>query len=315
MSQPEFSILTVVEGPEPRLADLIESVREQGFDAWELIVADASGEAQVIADKYGDERIVVSRTDSHGFGAGINHAAAQARGQIYTVVRPHHKLMPTFCARTHQVLQEHSDTDVVAVDAAGFTDDGALGSTTFRRDGGITEEPGIGHRITLAEYVAGSVLYYTAAIRAAAWQSGGGYENDLPTVEGLMLFARMLAQGSVVRLIPEPLAGYRIPEEPGTHRIYQDSVQVAFTRIAELTDDPATRETALRKRGDIRFHQAMDRARSALASSDTTSARAQVRIALGERFALKPAAIYAALTVAPGALRLAQSAKTRLRTG
>ncbi|MFF2551337.1 glycosyltransferase [Nocardia sp. NPDC058058] len=314
MTQPVFSILTVVDGPEWPLIDLIDSVRDQTFPEWELIVIDESGVAQPVVDKYEDDRIRLARSETRGFGAGINQAAAAATGEIYTVVRANHKLMPTFCARTHELLRAHPGVDVVAVDAVGFTDAGETSSTTFRGEGGVTVEPGVDHSVTLAEFVAGSVLYYSAAIRAAAWQAGGGYDTDVPTVEGLLLFARMLAQGNDIRVLPEALAGYRVPEDPAVFQAYQDSVQSAFTRIADLTPDPAVRSTALTKLSEIRFHQAMGRAREALSASDAKTARDQVRRALRERFSVKPAIIYTALTVAPGGLKLAQSAKQRLRS-
>ncbi|MFB8006969.1 glycosyltransferase family 2 protein [Nocardia sp. NPDC056000] len=313
MTQPVFSILTVVDGPESPLIDLIESIREQTFPEWELIVVDESGTAQPVVDKYGDDRIRLAQSETPGFGAGVNQAAGLATGEIYTVVRANHKLMPTFCERTHGVLQAHPGVDVVAVDAVGFTEAGETTPTSFRSEGGVTAEPGVDHPVTLAEFVAGSVLYYSAAIRAAAWNAAGGYATDVPTVEGLLLFARMLAQGNDIRVLPEPLAGYRVPEDPAVFQVYQDSVQLAFTRIAELTDDPAVRSTALHKLSEIRFHQAMGRARQALSISDAKAARAQVRLALRERFSVKPAIIYTALTIAPSGLKLAQSAKKRLR--
>lgn len=314
MAQPVFSILTVVDGPQARLDELIDSVRAQTFAEWELIVVDGSGAAASLVEKYGDERIRLSQAETEGFGAGINQAAAVATGEIFTVVRAHHKLMPTFCERTHGLLREHSDVAVVAVDAVGFTDAGDTESTTFRSQGGVTTEPGFDHPVTLAEFVAGSVLYYSAAVRAAAWKAGGGYPADLPTVEGLMLFARILALGNDIRVLPETLAGYRVPEDPAMHQVYQDSFQLAFTRIGELTQDPAIRTTVRHKLRDIRFHQAMGRARAALSTSDSATARAQVRIALRQRFALKPAIIFAVLTVAPSGLRRAQSAKKALRS-
>ncbi|MBL1076411.1 glycosyltransferase family 2 protein [Nocardia sp. 2] len=313
MTHPVFSILTVVGGPEAGLSDLIDSVRAQSFGDWELIVVDFSGTARAVAEKYGDERIRLVHTDTPGFGDGVNLAVTLARGAVYTVVRPRHTLLPAFCERTFGLLEAHPEVDVVAVDAVGFDASGVRDTTTFRAQGGVTTEPGFDHAVTLAAFVAGSVLYYSAAIRSAAWRAGGGYPDDLPTVEGLLLFARMLAHGSDIRVLPETLAGYRVPEDPAVHRVYQDSVQLAFARIGELTDDPEVRRIAAGKARDIRFHQAMGRAREALARSDAAAARQQVGIALRQRFALKPAAVYAVLTIAPGGLRLAQSARNRLR--
>lgn len=313
MAQPAFSILTVVDRPEPYLAELIDSVTAQSFAEWELIVIDTSGDAQAVVEKYDDERIRLSHAATETYGAGINAAVELARGEIYTVVRAYHKLLPEFCARTHELLAQHPEVGVVTVDASGFTNDGTTTSTTFRGEGGVTTEPGFDHRVTLAEFVSGSVLYYSAAIRAEAWRTGGGYPTDVPTCEGLLLFGRMLARGIDIRVLPEPLAGYRVPEDPEIFPVYQNSVQVAFTRIGDLTTDPAVRSATHRTVSDIRFHQAMGRARAALATADSTTAREQVRLALRERRALKPAAIYAILTVAPGGLRLAQSAKNRLR--
>ncbi|MFI5783608.1 glycosyltransferase family 2 protein [Nocardia sp. NPDC051570] len=311
-----FSIVSAAHGCEDHLAEAIDSVVAQTFTDWELIVVD-NGMSDVVVqvvDRYADDpRIQLLRNEYEGLAAAVNAAVTQARGEIFTVVHGNHTLLPEFCAHTYTALQNAPEADVIAVDAYRFTDDGVIVTDSYRQEGGVDVEPGVDHRVTLTEFVAGSVLYYSAAIRARAWQIGMGYPTDLPVVEEFMLSARMLAGGCDIRVLPERLAACRAVEDPAKFAIYEDNMQRALTDIATMSDDPAVRTAVDRKLREARFHQAMRRARAALAQENFAVAREQVRLALEQRRDLRPAVIYAALTVAPNGLRQIQRIKRSLR--
>lgn len=299
---PLFSILSTADVDEAYLAEMVASVRAQTLDDWELIIAGGAPSD--------DPRIRSVPATDESFGAAINAAAAVATGELFTVVKGNHKLAPEFCERTAAAL---GTADVIAVDAFGFTDSGEVGEASFRRAGGVETEPGVGRAVSLAEFVGGSVLYYSAAIKRAAWELGGGYPVDRPMVEGLVLFARMLAAGSDIRVLPEPLAAYRVPEDLATFAVFEDTFQDALIDIGRMTDDPAVQAAADEKLRTMRFHQSMRKARAAIAASDPAAARRHVKHALQQRRALKPAAIYAVLAVAPGSFRTLQRVKQRIR--
>lgn len=316
MNSPVFTIVSEAHGHEAHLAEAIDSVVAQSFPEWELIVVDngRSEEVAAVVGKYADDkRIRLLRTDNDGMAAAVNAAIAEANGEIYTVVHGNHKLLPEFCAHTYAALSARPEVDVIAVDAFRFDDNGATVTPSYRREGGVEVEPGVDHRITLEEFVNGSVIYYSAAIRARAWEKGEGYPPDLPVVEEFVLSARMMTAGCDIRVLPELLAACRLVDDPAKFAVYEDNMQRALENLAAATTDPAVRAAVDHKLREARFHQAMGKARAALSQSDTATAREQVRLALHQRRALRPAVVYAALTVAPGGLRLAQQLKRRLR--
>jgi Glycosyl transferase family 2 len=317
LSQPVFSILSSAHDAELYLAEMIDSVCAQTFPDWELIIVDngMSDEVVRIVEEYaGDDRIRLVRQEYKGLGGGVDAAADVARGRYYAVVHSDDVLRPTFCELTRSVLDENRRIDAVSVDGIPFHDDGRQQPPSFRQRAGVLTEPGIEHRVTLMEIIRGSALYYTAAIRAEAWEIGIGYACDTPKVEDLAMFLRMLAAGCDIRVLGEPLAGYRLHEDTAVgvrfdQAEYEESEERAFAKVAGLTDDPEVLAVLDQRLRHLRYERAMGRARTALRDSDATTAREQVRLALQHRRAAKPAIIYAVLSVAPALLHRAQAAK------
>lgn len=321
VSQPVFSILSSAYRTEPYLAETIDSVVAQTLTDWELIVVDngMSDEVVRIVDAYADDpRVRLLRQENKGLGGGIDAAAAVARGRYFAVLDSDDLLMPEFCARTAAVLDANPDTDVVGIDAFLFNDsDGQDQIRSYRQSVGITTDADAGHPVTLAEVIGGDVIYYTAAIRADAWEVGEGYSCDTPKVEDLAMFMRMLAAGCDIRVLPERLARYRLREnsfsrDPAHADAFEDSLERAFVQAADLSDAPDVQralDTTLRR---IRFHRAMRRSRAALLADDVATARSEARRAFAQRRSARPAVVVAGLTLAPGVLRRVHPAKQRL---
>lgn len=321
MSDPVFSILSSAYRTEAYLPETIDSVRAQTLDDWELIVVDngMSDEVVRIVERYADDsRIRLLRQENTGLGGGIDTAAAAARGRYYAVLDSDDLLMPEFCARTAAVLDAHPEIDVVGIDAYLFDDvDGQDQLRSYRQSVGITTEADLAHRMTLVEVIGGNVLYYTAAIRADAWGKGGGYTCDTPKVEDLAMFMRMLAAGCDIRVLPERLARYRLradsfSRDPAQVDAFEASLERAFVRAQDLIPALEVQEALDRTLRRIRFDQAMRRSRTALLESDVVTARVQAQRALEQRRSLRPAAVYAGLTLAPGLLRRAHPMKRRI---
>ena len=274
---------------------------------------------RIVAGYSNDERIRFVHHAYQDLGRAIDAAAAAARGRYYTVVHGDDILRPAFCERTHEVLDHNLEIDAVGVDAFAFLDDGQIQPRGFRQRSGVTSETNIDHRVQLVDVIRGTEwLYYAAVIRAEAWKIGGGYTGDTPKVEELAMFLRMLAAGCDIRVLPEQLAGYRLHEDTARgvrfdQEEYDDSLERALARVPALTDAPEVLEALDPPLRRLRFIQAMRRARAALRKSDTVTARQQVRLALQQRRAVKPAVIYAVLLVAPGLLRQVQAAKLKVR--
>jgi hypothetical protein len=318
VDRPLFSILSSAYRTEPYLAATIDSVRAQTLDDWELIVVDngMSDEVERIVSGYrDDQRIRLIRQENRGLAGAINVAAEAARGQYYAVLDSDDLLAPEFCARTAAFLQAHPDVDAVGIDAHLFDDhDGRDQVRGYRRSIGISTPADPDRPVTLVDLIGGQMIYYTAAIRAAAWEVGRGYSADHPRVEELTSFIRMLAAGCDVRVLDERLARYRLrgdsaSRDPAQVEAFEKSCELAFIEAAELSPDPRVQEALDASLRRMRFDQAMRRGRAALLDGDVETAKAQARRALQQRRSARPAAVLAGLTVAPGVLRRIHPAK------
>ncbi|MCE0763132.1 glycosyltransferase [Pseudonocardia kujensis] len=317
--RPALSFLSPVHGSAAHLADMIDSVVEQTVADWELVVVDngMSDDAVRIVEKYaGDQRVRLVRQEFQGPAGGVNAAAAAARGAYYAVLPGDGRLKPTFCERISKVLAGQPEIDVLCVDALPFLD-GEDQPPTFRQRCGITDEPGVEHRVPLVEVLRGAALYTTAAIRATVWEKAGGWAADTPLVESLEMCLRMLAAGCDLRVLPEPLGGYRLDpdnpdHEPADWDVYDDSVERAFARVGTLTDDPevlAQLRTTLR---NLRYEKALRRSREAMRRSDPRTARKQAWTAFQQRPSVRPAVMWAVLRVAPSGVEMMKSVKARI---
>ena len=303
------------------MLETIDSVVAQTLPDWELILVDngMSDEVVRIVDKYADDsRIRLIRQENKGLGGGIDAAAAEARGKYYAVLDSDDLLMPEFCARTAAVLDANPDIDMVGIDAYLFEDeDGQDQIRSYRQSVGITTPADVDHRVTLAEVIAGTVIYYTAAIRAETWAKGGGYSCDTPKVEDLAMFMRMLATGCDIRVMNERLARYRLransfSRDPAQADAFEDSLERAFVQATGLSGDPDVQQALDNTLRRLRFNQAMRRSRAALLRGDTAAARQQARRAFAQRRSARPAVVVVGLTLAPGVLRRLHPAKQRI---
>lgn len=318
VTRPLFSILSSAYRTEPYLAETIDSVVAQTIDDWELVVVDngMSDEVERIVGKYADDpRIKLVRQENKGLGGGIDAATEVATGRYYVVLDSDDLLMPEFCARTSAFLDAHPGVGVVGIDAHLFEDENGQDQiVSYRQSVGISTPPDPTRPVELVKVIGGEVLYYTAAIRAEAWEVGGGYSCDTPKVEDLAMFMRMLAAGVDIRVLDERLARYRLransfSRDPEQQDAFEESLERCFVQATALTDEPGVQQaldTTLRR---IRFNQAMRRSRAALLEGDTRTARQQARRAFAQRRAVRPGVVLVGLTIAPGVLRHVHPAK------
>jgi hypothetical protein len=212
-------------------------------------------------------------------------------------------------------LEANPGVSVVAIDAYLFEDsDGQDQITSYRQSVGITTPADPSKPVELVKVIGGEVLYYTAAIRAEAWEVGGGYSCDTPKVEDLAMFMRMLAAGLDIRVLDERLARYRLransfSRDPALQDAFEESLERCFVQATSLTDEPGVQQALATTLRRLRFNQAMRRARAALLAGDTATARVQARRAFEQRRSARPAVVLAGLTLAPGVLRRIHPAK------
>jgi glycosyltransferase involved in cell wall biosynthesis/GT2 family glycosyltransferase len=128
--RPTFSLLVPVYNVDPKwLAEAIESVRNQAYPHWELCLADdASTDPKTIAYLNRlpkDARIKLVRRSANGhICAATNSAAELATGEFVALLDNDDKLAPQALFAVAELLQTHSDADLIysdedKVDATG----------------------------------------------------------------------------------------------------------------------------------------------------------------------------------------------------
>jgi O-antigen biosynthesis protein len=138
---PRFSILTpVFDTPADVLAAMLDSVRSQRFDDWELcLVDDCSSEPHVgemiAAAQREDPRIRVQRRDSNGgIVAASSDALAIARGEFVALLDHDDKLHPDALALVHEAIAASPEADYVYTDEDKIDRAGRHSAPFFKPD-------------------------------------------------------------------------------------------------------------------------------------------------------------------------------------
>jgi amylovoran biosynthesis glycosyltransferase AmsE len=115
----EISILMpVFDTPAAYLEECWQSIRNQTFRQWELVlVDDGSRAAETIAEIdriAGDPRVVLIRLDENqGIAPALNMGLSRCRGQLVARMDADDKMMPTRLQRQFDYLRVHSDVTVL----------------------------------------------------------------------------------------------------------------------------------------------------------------------------------------------------------
>lgn len=318
---PTFSILCTAYRTEPYLAATIESVLAQSWQDWELVVVDngLSDEiAEIVRSYRHDPRIRLIRQANRGIVGGVMAAAAAARGQYFVVLDSDDGITPDFCARMGSVLEAHPEIDALGCDAVCFADPGGHElPRSYLRSMGVKRPPQLDRRLHVADIIRGEQPYYSSAFRREAWEAVGGYETDAPKAEDLSILLRLALADFDVRAIPDQLGRYRIREDstsrhPRNVESFEESVERALDAAVRESGRPEDLAALRGRRQQVRYMQALRRARWAFQHGDVAVARREVRKAFGERRTLRAAALLAALAVAPRVLRQVHPLKQRL---
>ncbi|MGH3794607.1 MAG: glycosyltransferase family 2 protein [Pseudonocardiaceae bacterium] len=318
---PMFSILCTAYQTEAYLAETIESVLAQTRRDWELVVVDNGRSAEIagiVRHYLHDPRIRLVRQENRGIVGGVMAAAGVATGRYFVVLDSDDAITPDFCARMGAILQAGPGIDALGCDAVCFADPGGHELPhSYLRSMGIKRPPRLEHRLTVADIIRGEQPYYTGAFRREAWEAVGGYQTDSPKAEDLSILLRLAVAGFDIRAIPDRLGRYRIRADstsrhPSSVESFEESVERALTAAAAASGRPEDLDALRTRRQQVRYLQALRRARWAFRHNDLAQARQEVRLAFGQRPTLRTRALLVALAVAPGLLRHVHPVKQRL---
>lgn len=300
---PAVSIITPVYNTAALLIEAVESVWQQPFGDFEMIIVDDGsadpGELDRIVSAYG-ERFRVLHQSNQGPSAARNRGLRDARGELVVFLDSDDILLPGYLTSQIRFLQEHPQTDVVYCDAEIFGDGVPVGIRFMDRcpsNGEITFASLVAQRCTVLT---------TVTARRRALEAVDGFDPDLRSSEDFDLWLRLLKGGFRIGYHREVLARHRVRAGSlASDQVWMYQHAIRVLDKVRTTLALSAGELALVEQRQAFFHEEMLllQAKRALGSRDYAEARRLFGEYRSGHPTVKNRLIGAALGVAPGILR------------
>jgi GT2 family glycosyltransferase len=125
---PSISVITTFDGRAATLSRLLETLRAQRYERWQLCVATSGGAAPMAADA----RVTVAVTDGHE--SPLATALSLAHGDFVGFLDPRDTLAPEGLFELVKALNDHPDADIVYSDEDAVEPDGRRVRPFFKPD-------------------------------------------------------------------------------------------------------------------------------------------------------------------------------------
>ena len=203
---PAISVLMPVHNGEPFVAQAMESVLEQGFGDFELIVVDDGSQdatAALLADYAArDERVrVVRQPVAEGLTRSLNRSLALARGDLIARMDADDVCLPNrFEQQVEQLMRQ---PHLAAIGAAvEFIDHDGVRTGAWH--------PPVSRPEVLWQLIGGSPIPHPAAMIRRAWLHRlGGYDEAYRYAQDYDLWRRIVQHGGQLSNVRKALLRYR----------------------------------------------------------------------------------------------------------
>lgn len=200
-----FSIVMPVYNP-PRevLRSAVESVRNQTYRDWQLVIAnDGSSDPHVAAelaqDSLRDERITtINHENNRGISHTLNEALAHAKFEWLLFLDHDDVLLPSALAQVAQFLSENPDSDVIYSDEEKITADGQSWQPFLK--------PGPSPIFLKGVMYPGHLL----CVRKSVAQSAGALDPTFDGIQDYEFFLRLAEKTERISHLPEILYRWRM---------------------------------------------------------------------------------------------------------
>jgi glycosyltransferase involved in cell wall biosynthesis len=192
------------------LESAINSIREQTFYNWELIIVDDSTkeETKKVLDVFSDEdqRIVIIRSDTekYGFVKALNVGLENARGDFVGRMDGDDLSRPERIKKEVDFLRTHKEYDVVGSQTSIIDSTGKI--TSF------IKFPATGLKFRLFQIMRCPMQHGTVLMRRTLIDNGVRYDEKFKRSEDLELWLRLQKYGYKLYNLQEVLYDFRVEE-------------------------------------------------------------------------------------------------------
>jgi hypothetical protein len=198
MNTPRISVLLPCFNDGQWIDEALDSVRQQTFQDFEIVVVDdGSTDAATVRklESIDDSNIRVFRTENRGLPAARNHAAAQARGELFCALDADDRLAATWFEKGHALLTSRREITFVSHWLETFGDE----HWAWKPE-----------RCDLQALLVKNTINGAALVRRAAFEAVGGYDESMRHgCEDWDFWLRLVEAGHQGAIIPEVLFYYR----------------------------------------------------------------------------------------------------------
>ncbi len=226
---PLVSILVPVYNTAPYLREAIDSMLDQTFADFELIVLDdcSPDNAEEILDTYNDPRIVRYKGEKNvGLSNVLNVGIGMARGKYIARMDSDDISLPQRLQVQVDYLEKHPDVDLVSVGMRLF---GAKEGTWIRE---INPE-----KVKIEALFHSPVLHASSVWRKDAFEKQGlRFRQEMVPAEDYDLWVRAMLKGLKLVNLPEVLYEYRIHEAQATVQTDKTAAKSREVQMAYLQE-------------------------------------------------------------------------------
>nr|MDQ2960851.1 glycosyltransferase [Candidatus Dormibacteraeota bacterium] len=238
--RPLVSVVVPVYNPAPRwLDEMIQSVRAQVYDNWELCIADDRSPDPSVAEALrrwamADPRIrVVFRTENGNIAAASNSALGLATGELVALLDHDDVLRPHALHSVVARLQVDHDADILYSDEDKILLDGSRGQVVFK--GGYDPD-----YILSTNYVC-----HLSVFRRSLIADVGGFRTGLDGSQDHDLVLRTAERATSIVHVPDVLYSWK--QVPGSAALAYEEKPAAWTAgLTAVQDALDRRDTGAR---------------------------------------------------------------------
>jgi glycosyltransferase involved in cell wall biosynthesis len=284
------------------LGDAVASAFDQTLPPLEVIVCDDASSDDVAGAlaPFGDRVKLVSHEHNRGLAAARNTASRAASGDFVAVLDADDVYMPQRFEALAALATARPDLDVLSTDVV-LTVGGELMRRLYKGSNGFEVRD---QRRAILE---GCFVSGQSSVRRSALLAAGGWDDSIRWVEDWDLWIRLIFSGSVVGLVPEPLAEYRL--HPGSlssnpAEIRQGEVGVLEKAVAsDLGLTAGERDVLSRSLERHRRAASLEGLRKAVATGDPGARRRARSVIRGPGYPASTRLKAAVTAVSPGLTR------------